>query len=158
MRSIVQAYAVAIALIVLGAVSGGAARAQDKLQLIKERQTLMKQQAEYLKALQGYVSGETDRAGAIAKADALLTIPPKIVALFPPGTSLAEFPNETHAKPEIWSQFDRFKEVPAALQRAEERLAAAIKSGSKQDVLDALDTVGRSGCGACHTYFRAPLQ
>ena len=132
--------------------------AQDKQGIIRERQALMKHQAEDLKAIQGYVSGAIDRATAVAKVNELLSLPGKIVDLFPSGTSLVEFPGETHAKPEIWQQQDRFKDVPLALQRAEEKLAATLKNGSKQDVVDALDTVGRSGCGACHTYFRAPLQ
>jgi cytochrome c556 len=146
------------ALALLAALSLGSAMAQDKRDIIRERQALMKRQAEDLKAIQGYVSGDIDRATAIAKVNELLTLPGNIVALFPPGTSLAEFPDETHAKPEIWQQADRFKEVPLALQRAEEKLAATLKNGSKQDVVDTLDAVGRSGCGACHTYFRAPLQ
>lgn len=136
----------------------GAVLAQDKAEFIKQRQTLMKRQAEDLKAIQNYVSGQTDRNTAIAKADELLTLPPKITALFPPGTSLADFPGNTNAKPEIWQQWDRFKDVPSVLRRTEERLAAAVRNGSKQDVLDELDAVGRSGCGACHTYFRAPLK
>jgi len=136
----------------------GETPAQDKQGIIRERQALMKRQAEDLKAIQGYVSGAIDRTTAVAKVDELMSLPGKIFDLFPTGTSLVEFPGETHAKPEIWQQQDRFKEVPLALQRAEEKLAATLKNGSKQDVVDALDAVGRSGCGACHTYFRAPLQ
>jgi cytochrome c556 len=146
------------ALALLAALGMGLAAAEDKRDVIRERQALMKRQAEVLKAIQSYVSGDIDRAMAITKVSELLTLPSKIVPLFPAGTSIAEFPGETHAKPEIWQQPDRFKEVPLALQRAEEKLAATVKNGSKQDVVDALDAVGRSGCGACHTYFRAPLQ
>jgi cytochrome c556 len=146
------------ALSLVAALNLGSATAQDKPEVIRERQALMKRQAEDLKSIQGYVSGEIDRTTALAKVNELLTLPGKIADLFPPGTSIAEFPGETHAKPEIWQQPDRFNEVPRALQRAEEKLAATLKNGSKQDVVDALDTVGRSGCGACHTYFRAPLQ
>jgi cytochrome c556 len=142
----------------VAALGAGETLAQDKPDVIRERQALMKRQAEDLKAIQGYVSGAIDRATAVTKVNELLSLPGKIVDLFPPGTSLVEFPGETHAKPEIWQQQDRFKEVPLALQRAEEKLAATLKNGSKQDVVDALDAVGRSGCGACHTYFRAPLQ
>jgi cytochrome c556 len=158
MRHLVKVCATVIAVAVLPGAMGEPAVAQDKLAVIKERQGLMKQQAEGLKAIQGYVSGQIDRATALTKADELLTLPPKIVGLFPPATSIVEFPGETHAKPEIWQQFDRFKDVPVALQRAEEKLAATIKSGNKQDLLEALDTVGRSGCGACHTSFRSPMQ
>lgn len=146
------------ALALLAALVANGALAQDKRDVIHERQALMKRQAEDLKAIQAYVPGTIDRATAVAKVDDLLSLPGKIVDLFPPGTSLVDFPGETHAKPEIWQQQDRFKEVPIALRRAEENLAATLKNGSKQDVVDALDAVGRSGCGACHTYFRAPLQ
>jgi cytochrome c556 len=132
--------------------------AQDKAAVIKERRALMKKQAEDLKAIQSYVSGETSQDTAIAKVTELLTLPPKITGLFPPGTSIVDFPQATHAKPEIWEHWDRFQDVPSALRRAELRLADAVKAGSKQDVLDELDTVGRVGCGACHTFFRAPLD
>lgn len=143
----------------LGALlASGDAGGQDQVAIIKQRQALMKQQAEALKIIQNYVSGGADRDTAIAKVTELLTSPPRITALFPAGTSTVEFPGATHAKPEIWAQWDRFKDVPGVLQRAEQRLADAIKTGSKQDVLDELDTVGRTGCGACHTYFRAPLD
>jgi cytochrome c556 len=137
--------------------SGALALAEDVPPVVKERQALMKQQAAGLKVIQGYVSGQTDRDAAVAKVNELLAIPAKITGLFPPGTSTTEFPGGTHAKPEIWAQWDRFKDVPSSLRRAEEKLAAAIKTGSKQDVLDELDAVGRNGCGACHTYFRSPL-
>jgi cytochrome c556 len=137
--------------------SGALALAEDTPPVIKERQALMKQQAAGLKAIQAYVSGETDRDTAVAKVNELLSIPAKITGLFPPGTSTADFPGGTHAKPEIWDHWDRFKDVPSVLRRAEEKLAIAIKTGSKQDVLDELDAVGRNGCGACHTYFRSPL-
>ncbi len=140
-------------------VSGGdAAQAQDKAAIIKQRQSLMKQQAEALKVIQNYISGGADRDTAIAKVTELMTLPPQIAGLFPTGTSIVDFPGTTHAKPEIWQQWDRFKDVPVVLRHAEQRLADAIKTGSKQDVLDELDTVGRTGCGACHTYFRAPLD
>lgn len=148
------ASAIGIALLA-GAPGGGA---QDQTGAIKERQALMKKQAEDLKVIQSYVTGETSRETAIAKANELLTLPPRIAGLFPPGTSNVEFPKATHAKPEIWQRWDRFKQVPIALGRAEQQLAEAVKSGRKQNVLDELDNVGRTGCGACHTYFRAPLK
>jgi cytochrome c556 len=140
------------------ALGGDTAQAQDKAAIIKQRQSLMKQQAEALKVIQNYVSGGADRDTAIAKATELMTLPPQIAGLFPTGTSILDFPGATHAKPEIWQEWDRFKDVPVVLRHAEQRLADAIKTGSKQDVLDELDTVGRTGCGACHTYFRAPLD
>jgi len=157
MRTLSAAGLVALA-VALGATCAGAALAQEKADFIKQRQALMKQQAEGLKVIQSYVSGQIGRDAALSKANELMTLPPKIVALFPQGTSLTDFPGATNAKPDIWEQWERFKDVPAALLRTETRLAADIKGGSKQDVLDDLDAVGRNGCGACHTTFRAPLK
>lgn len=150
--------AVGLIAIALVAAGGDGARSQDKAAIIKERQSLMKQQAEDLKVIQNYVSGGADHETAIAKMTELLSLPPKIAGLFPPGTSTDEFPSATHAKPEIWAQWDRFKEVPNVLGQAELRLADAVKAGNKAAVLDQLDTVGRTGCGACHTNFRAPMD
>lgn len=139
----------------LGASSG---LAQDKLAVIKQRQQLMKQQSEALKTIQAYISGQQSQTAAIAKANELLELSPQIVSLFPTGTSLVEFPGQTHAKPEIWQQYDKFSDVPVVLRRSEDRLAAVVKDGKKPAVLEELDTLGRIGCGACHTLFRAPLQ
>lgn len=158
MRHRMAVVLIAGALWALAASGAAPAQAEDKAALIKQRQGLMKQQAADLKAIQNYVSGGTDQDTAIAKVTEMMTLPPQIVALFPPGTSTAEFPGATHAKPDIWQQWDRFRDVPSVLLRAEQRLAEALKNGSKQDVLDQVDAVGRSGCGACHTYFRAPLD
>jgi cytochrome c556 len=145
----------AVAALVLPGI--GPARAQDKQAFIKERQALMKQQAADLKTIQGYVTGQTDAATALATANELVSLPPRIVALFPPGTSFIEFPNGTHAKPNIWQQWEKFQEIPLALARAEAQLLAAVKRRNKEAVLDALDLVGRTGCGVCHTYFRSPM-
>lgn len=149
----------ACAILTLGLGLGlSVALAQDQLAVIKQRQQLMKQQSEGLKAIQGYVSGQETQAMAVAKANELLALSPQIVGLFPTGTSLVEFPGQTHAKPEIWQQYDRFIDIPVVLRRSEDRLAAAVQNGKKADVLEVLDTLGRTGCGACHTLFRAPLQ
>jgi cytochrome c556 len=133
------------------------ASAQDPLAVIKERQALMKQQAADLKAIQNFVTGQTDAGTALATVNDLASLPPKIVGLFPPGTSFLDFPNDTHAKPNIWQQWEKFQEVPIALERAETQLVAAVKRRDKEAVLDALDAVGRTGCGVCHTNFRAPM-
>ena len=90
----------ACAILTLGLGLGlSVALAQDQLAVIKQRQQLMKQQSEGLKAIQGYVSGQETQAMAVAKANELLTLSPQIVGLFPTGTSLAEFPGQTHHLP-----------------------------------------------------------
>jgi cytochrome c556 len=132
--------------------------AQDKETQIKERRDAMKRQGEDLKAVQDYVKGEGDQATALAKVNDLLALNPKIVGLFPAGTSMADFPGKTGAKPAIWTEWDKFQKIPAELKVEEEKLAQAIKSGDKQAVGAQLAATGKNGCGACHTPYREKLS
>jgi cytochrome c556 len=147
--------AAALAAVVgLGAVG---ALAQDKEAVIKTRRDTMKRQGDDFKVISDYMKGEADQAAAQAKINDLLTINPKIVDLFQPGTSSAEFPGKTGAKPEIWKDWDKFKAGPAALKADEEKLAAAIKTGDKPAIGAQLAETGKNGCGACHTTYREKL-
>jgi cytochrome c556 len=131
--------------------------AQDKEAAIKTRRDTMKQQGADVKAISDFTKGDADQAAAQKAIDDLLTIAPKIPDLFPTGTSLADFPGKTGAKPEIWAEFDKFKVLPAALQSEEQKLAEAIKSGDKAAVGAQLAATGKNGCGGCHTPYREKL-
>ncbi len=138
-----------------GAVSG---MAEDKEAVIKERRDTMKRQGEDFKAVQDYVKGEGDQATALARINDLLTINARIVDLFQPGTSMADFPGKTGAKPEIWTEWDKFQKIPPVLKSEEEKLAQAVKSGDKQAAAAQLAATGKNGCGACHTTYREKLS
>lgn len=133
--------------------------AQDKEAIIKERRDTMKRQGDDFKAISDFLKGEggVDQATAQAKAEDLLTIAPKIPSLFPPGTSLADFPGKTGAKPDIWKEQDKFKAVIPVLEGEEHKLVDAIKSGDKAAIGAQLGATGKNGCGACHTPFREKL-
>ncbi len=145
----------AVAAIGFGAVGG---MAQDKESAIKLRRDTMKRQGADFKKVQDYVKGEGDQAAALAGITDLLSLNPKIVDLFPPGTSTTDFPGKTGAKPEIWAEWNKFKLIPAALKSEEEKLADAIKSGDKQAVGAQLANTGKNGCGACHTPYREKIS
>jgi cytochrome c556 len=133
--------------------------AQDKASLIKERRDTMKRQGDDYKAIQDYVKGAGDQAAALAAASDLLAINSKILSLFPPGTSMADFPGKTTgAKPDIWTDWDKFKTIPPVLRVEEEKLVAAIKSGDKEAAGAALAAAGKNGCGACHGTYREKLS
>jgi cytochrome c556 len=149
-----SALAASAALAVAITTGAVASHAQDKEAVIKERQALMKRQAANLKAIGAYAKGQGDQATALAKANDMLTLSPKIAALFPPGTSLADFPGKTEAKPEIWQNMDKFKALPATLHSEEEKLLAAVKSGDRQAVAAQIGATGKNACGACHNSFR----
>jgi cytochrome c556 len=132
--------------------------AQDKEAQIQTRRDTMKRQGKDFKAIQDYVKGEGDQAGAEKAIADLQSIAPKIVSLFPVGTGMDAFPGKTGAKPEIWKEWDKFKTIPATLEGLEEKLAAAIKSGDKAAVGAQLGDTGKNGCGACHTPYREKLS
>lgn len=132
--------------------------AQDKEAQIKTRRDTMKRQGEDFKAIQDYAKGEGDQANAQKAIDDLLSLNAKLIDLFPPGTGMDAFPGKTGAKPDIWKEWDKFKQGPVALRAEEEKLAGAIKSGDKAAVGAQLATTGKNGCGACHTPYREKLS
>lgn len=144
--------AAVIGLLLVG--GGVAALAADNAAVLKERQTFMKGQAADFKPIAAYIKGGDDQAAALKAAEDLVSRAPRIVALFPAGTSSADFPGKTAAKPEIWQNMDKFKAIPVALHGEEVKLVAAIRSGDRSSVKAALTAVGGNGCNACHTQFR----
>jgi len=134
------------------------ASAQDKEAAVKERQATMKRQGADLKYIADFAKGLAgDEAGAIDKAKDLLAIDPRILDLFVSGTSSADFPGKSNAKPEIWSDWDKFKAIPPVLQAAEMKLVDAVTGGDKAAIGAAIGGVGKNGCGACHSAFREKL-
>ena len=143
------------AALLLGGASAGVA--QDKLALVIQRQDFMKAQGADVKAITEFSKGQGDQQAALKAVNDLLARAPKIVDQFPPGTSAADFPGKTKAKPEIWTDQDKFKQIPVALQGEEEKLKAAIETGDQKAVGAQLGATGKAGCGACHSTFRLPL-
>ncbi len=68
---------------------------------------------------------------------------------FGPGTDKGE----TRAKPEIWTEQDKFKAAAAKLQEETAKLNAAAKSGNADAVKTAFGEVGKA-CKACHDNYR----
>ncbi|WP_310615451.1 cytochrome c [Limnohabitans sp.] len=69
---------------------------------------------------------------------------------FGEGTETAD----TKAKPEIWKQSAKFKELGDKLQSESVKLAAAAKSG-KEDAFKAAFTATAGTCKSCHDDFRS---
>jgi cytochrome c556 len=67
------------------------------------------------------------------------------------GSKIAEF---TSAKPEIWKEGDKFKQVAMQADQAIKNLAQTAKSGDEKEMKAAAGEVGKS-CKACHDSFRA---
>jgi cytochrome c556 len=140
----------------IGFVAG--ASAQDKEAIVKERVATMKQQGADLKYIGDFlkgVGGDLENAGY--KVQDLQFINGKLLALFVPGTSSTDMPGKSNAKPEIWTDWDKFKAIVPVLADAEQKLADAVKSGDKAAIGAALGNTGKNGCGACHSQFREKL-
>jgi cytochrome c556 len=141
-----------VALVLGASVVRGTAQ-EDKLAAIKTRQDFMKAQGADVKAVTAYVKGQGNQEAAVKAADDLAARAPKIMALFVPGTSATDFPGKTKAKPELWTDMDKVKAIPTALEAAEVKLVAAVKTGDRKQVGAALGAVGKN-CGACHGEYR----
>ena len=86
--------------------------------------------------------------------DDLLAINAKILDLFVLGTSSADLPDsKTYAKPEIWTEMDKFNAAANKMQEAVVKLNVAAKSGSLDALKPAADETAKA-CKACHDDFR----
>jgi cytochrome c556 len=129
----------------------------DPKALITERQDTMKGFAAKTKLIKAYADGGDDQAAALAAAKAIADTAPRIPSFFPAGTG-PEAGVPTHAKPEIWTDRERFEGTAQRLAGQAQSLVAAIQSGDHAATKEGLAAVGRVGCGACHDDFRTPLN
>lgn len=60
---------------------------------------------------------------------------------------------DTKAKPEIWTEQDKFKAAATKMQDAMEKLNVAAKSGNVDTIKAAAGTVGQA-CKGCHDTYR----
>ncbi len=166
---LVAGIAIAAASIGIGVTGYGvvAAGGQTAVQLadlspadaIAERQKLMKDNGGHAKAINDYLESGTGTAADVAtNAEAIKANAGKIIGLFPPGTSIDDNVAKTAAKKEIWDSFDEFKAAAAKLGDLAGTLQEAAGTGDNQKIADAFGTMGKEGCGGCHSKFRQQTQ
>jgi cytochrome c556 len=155
MRSSLRLWVLSAALI-LGAVYSTAAPTVDKEQVIKDRQTFMKDQGRQWLIIRNYTQGKADQAAAISAVESLTKSVPKVLDYFPPGTGGPAPGGKWGTKPEIWSEHDKFLAADRKVTDQVAVLAAAVKSGDKVKAAVAFKDL--NACAACHQDFRAKLQ
>ena len=144
--------------------AGVLAQQGDKPAIIKARQDFMESQQKAYDGISAFGKGTGDRQGAIDGINKLLELSSKIDAkfietYFPAGTSAADFPGQTNAKPELWQNLDEAKAAGPKLHEAELKLADVVKTGDAQTVAQAGSQLYRGSCNAlCHDKFRLPLR
>ena len=151
--SILGATVVAMAA-VLGA-GTVATLAADNETVVKERQAAMRQRSTDLRTINAYIDDKGgDQASAVAAAKEMLVLEQKIDASWLPGTSSTDLPGKSNAKPEIWTEMDKFKAMGAILQSGQQKLLTALEQGDKAGAKAIIADFGKNACGACHTAYR----
>jgi cytochrome c556 len=147
----------AVMTIVLGGF-GGAALAQDKETVIKNREALMKGQGKDLGSVKAYTEGKADLAQAEAGAAGLTQSMKKIPDVFPPGSGGTSTDGKYATKPAIWTDWNKFLDAQKTASDKAEALLVAVKSGDKTKIEAAFGDLGKNGCGGCHETFREKLN
>jgi cytochrome c556 len=117
--------------------------------VVRERMDMMEAMAKRIKSMAERIKTRRDLAAIKSDAEALQTLAPHMVHLFPPGSS----DPPTDAKPAIWQNWSDFE----AKARAFEAASSALANTDPSD-LNALSmqirALGRT-CGDCHERYRA---
>lgn len=128
--------------------------AQDKAAIVKARQDFMKAQAADTKAIGDYAKGMGSKEDALKAVADLQARNPKILDQLAPGTSMADMPGVSYAKPAAFTEKDKLAAIVATLKVTEDKLADTIKTGTPDQVAAVAADVGRMGCGGCHSQYR----
>jgi cytochrome c556 len=128
--------------------------AQDKAAAVKARQDFMKAQAADTKAIGDYAKGMGSKDDALKAVADLQVRNPKIIDQLVPGTSMADMPGVSYAKPAAFTEKDKLVAIVGNLKTMEEKLAATIKTGTPEQVGMEAAGLGPNGCGACHKDYR----
>jgi cytochrome c556 len=148
-----------VAILVTGVGVVHSSRSAADSPVIQERRALMKDMGKQMGIINDFLEkGAGDAAAVKAAADQIHSNAAKIPDLFPQGTSLADNVGETGAKPEIWANFDNFKQAAARLGTLSSAASAAADTGEKTAIADAFKNMGENGCGGCHKNFRQKLN
>jgi cytochrome c556 len=142
----------AIAALALGLAGTAVAQSFQKPEdAIKYRRSALTVMAAHFGALGAMANGRApyDAAAAARHADVLMVAHTLPWAGFGAGTDKGE----TRAKPEVWSEAAKFKEGQDRLHGDMQKLAAAAKTGSL-DNLKAAWGANSGSCKACHDNFR----
>ena len=136
---------------------------EDKSAALKQRQDFMDAQQKAVGAVNAFAKGTGDRQAAIDGANKLVAMSDELAAkfdtFFPAGTSNAEFPGKTRAKPELWANLTQVKKDLPKLHDADVKLVDVAKTADAATVGKAMADSYRDTCNAlCHNSYRAPEE
>lgn len=126
-----------------------ASMVQAQGDVIKDRQELMKSQGAAMKAINGILEANGPLADIAPHAAKLEETSAKIADLFPAGSDQGD----TKAKPEIWTEMDKFRGAASKMQDEMVKLNTAAKAGNLDAMKAAVGEVGKA-CKGCHDTYR----
>lgn len=128
-----------------------AAQFQKPEDAIKYRKAVMTLMANHVGRLGAMASGRVpfDAATAQANAELVATLSKLPFAGFVEGSATGD----TRAKPEIWTEADKFKAAQSKMQEDVAKLNVAAKAGNLDQIKAAFGETGKS-CKACHDSYR----
>ena len=118
---------------------------------IEYRQGALAVMGHHFGGIGAMVSGKVafDAKAAQANADLVATLARLPWGAFVEGSDKGD----TNARPEVWSQPDRFKAAAQKLEDASAKLAAAARTGRPDDLKAAFSATSET-CKSCHDDFR----
>jgi cytochrome c556 len=139
---------------VLGVTAGTAVLAQEEPKatgVVAVRQATMKANGDHVTAIKSILTEYPQALSQIEyHAAAIRDSAEYVPGLFPPGSDQPP----TNALPAVWSDQAGFKAASDKAEVLAQKLADAARSGDAQATTAAFATLGKEGCGGCHTTFR----
>ena len=128
----------------------------DLVRLVGYRQTELRRMGAAMRVIGRFLKSEGANVADVgASAEVIRAVTTELTpALFPEGSAIGV--GLSAARPEIWQEWDIFKERATALQTAAVRLSAAAATGNAEAVRGPILEVAQA-CGACHQLFRRKL-
>jgi cytochrome c556 len=141
----------AVAAATLATALPAAAQFQKPEDAIKYRKGAFTVMASHFGRIAAMAQGKApvDAGAAAANAEIVATLAKLPFTAFGEGTGSGD----TRAKPEVWSEADKYKAAAQKMQDEVVKLNAAAKSGSLDQIKAAVGETGKS-CKACHDNFR----
>ncbi|MEI6985946.1 MAG: cytochrome c [Rhodospirillaceae bacterium] len=129
------------------------ARAADPTVQIEERQREIRKMSAAMLIIGRFLKNEGATVADVGtSADIIRAVAAKMVdGLFPQGTEVGV--GRSGARPEVWQQWDMFRERASDLIKATLQLTAAAATGKAEAVQTPIRAVGQA-CAACHELFR----
>lgn len=119
---------------------------------VEYRQAAFTVMANHFGRIGAMVNGKApfDASAAAANAEIVATMSKLPFAAFVEGSEKA---GHTHAKPEVWTEPEKFKAAANKMQEEAAKLAAVAKGGNLEQIKAQFGATAQS-CKACHDHFR----